>query len=55
MITKTEEVIKEAKSSLKKFESFRVTGNFKAWMLQYLIQPRLMWSLKIYNIPWTKV
>ena len=36
---------------LKKVERCRLPGRYKAWMLQYMLLPRLMWPLSIYNVP----
>ena len=30
-------------------------GRYKAWMVQHMLLPRLMWPLSIYNVPVTKV
>ena len=50
-----EEVMKECKMSLKKIERCKVPGQYKAWMMQHMLLPRIMWPLTIYNIPMTKV
>ena len=50
-----EEVIKEVKSSLRKIERCRVPGRYKAWILQHMMLPKLMWPLTIYNVPLSKV
>ena len=50
-----EEVVKEVKESLRKIERCKVPGRYKAWMLQYILLPKLMWPLTIYNVPVTKV
>ena len=36
---------------LKKVDRCRLPGRYKAWMLQYMLLPRLMWPLSIYNVP----
>ena len=51
----TEETVKELKRSLKKLDRCRVPGRYKAWMLQHMVLPRLMWPLTIYQVPATKV
>ena len=51
----TEETVKELKRSLKKLDRCRVPGKYKAWMLQHMVLPRLMWPLTIYQVPATKV
>ena len=43
----TEETVKELKRSLKKLDRCRVPGRYKAWMLQHMVLPRLMWPLTI--------
>ena len=50
-----EEVTKEVKESLRKIERCKVPGRYKAWMLQHMLLPKLMWPLTIYNVPLTKV
>ena len=50
-----EEVIKEVKSSLRKIERCRVPGRYKAWILQHMMLPKLLWPLTIYNVQLTKV
>ena len=50
-----EEVTKEVKGSLRKIERCKVPGRYKAWMLQHILLPKLMWPLTIYNVPLTKV
>ena len=50
-----EEVMKELKMNLKKIGRCRVPGRYKAWMVQHMLLPRLMWPLTIYNVPETKV
>ena len=51
----TEEIIRQAKKDLKKIDRCRLPGRYKAWMLQHMFLPRLMWPLSIYNIPETKI
>ena len=41
--------------SLKKMERCKLPGQYKAWMMQHMLLPRMMWPLTIYNIPMTKV
>ena len=50
-----EETLEELQRSLKELEKCRVPGRYKAWMIQHMILPRLMWPLTIYKIPETKV
>ena len=54
MITKYEMSL-ELKRSLKKLDRCRVPSRHKAWMLQHMLLPRLMWPLTIYHVPATKV
>ena len=51
----TEETLKELRKTLRKLDRCRVPGKYKAWMLQHMVLPRLMWPLTIYNVPATKV
>ena len=48
-------MVKEVKESLRKIERCKVPGRYKAWMLQHILLPKLMWPLTIYNVPVTKV
>ena len=50
-----EEVAREVKEFLRKIERCKVPGRYKAWMLQHMLLPKLMWPLTIYNVPLTKV
>ena len=50
-----EEAMKECEMCLKKIERCKLPGQYKAWMLQHMLLPRMMWPLTIYNIPMTKV
>ena len=50
-----EETMKELKRSLRKIEKCKVPGRYKAWMIQHMLLPRLMWPLTIYNFPSSKV
>ena len=49
------EVLKELKQGLKKIGKTMIPGRYKAWMVQHMLLPRLMWPLTIYNIPESKV
>ena len=46
---------KQALKDLKKIDSCRITGRYKAWILQHMLMPKLMWPLSIYNVPLTTV
>ena len=50
-----EEVVREVKGTLRKIERCKVPGRYKAWILQHMLLPKLMWPLTIYNVPLTKV
>ena len=50
-----EEAMKQAKDELKKIQKCQLPGRYKAWMVQHMLLPRLMWPLSIYNVPVTKV
>ena len=50
-----EEVLKEAKQGLKKIGEMKIPGRYKAWVVQHMLLPRLMWQLTIYNIPESRV
>ena len=40
---------------IKKVEKCRLPGRYKAWMVQHMLMPRLMWPLSIYNVPMSTV
>ena len=50
-----QEVQRILKAELKKIDSCKLPGRYKCWIVQYMLLPRLMWPLTIYNIPLTKV
>ena len=50
-----EETIRDVKEMLKKVDRCRLPGKYKAWMMQHMLLPRLMWPLTIYNAPLSKV
>ena len=50
-----EETVNDLKRSLRKIEKCKVPGSYKAWMLQHMLLPRLLWPLTIYNTPSSKV
>ena len=50
-----EETMKDLKNSLRKIEKCKVPGRYKAWMVQHMLLPRLLWPLTIYNFPSSKV
>ena len=47
--------MKECITSLKKMNKCKLPGQYKAWMLQHMLLPRLLWPLTIYNVPMSKV
>ena len=47
----TKEAVSKAKDSIKKIDRCALAGRYKAWILQNLLLPRLMWPLTIYSIP----
>ena len=51
----TEEVMKDAKQGLRKIGETKIPGRYKAWVVQHMLLPRLMWPLTIYNIPESRV
>ena len=50
-----EEALRETKQGLKKIGITKLPGRYKAWMVQHMLLPRLMWPLTIYNIPESRV
>ena len=46
---------KQALSDLKKIDCCKIPGRYKAWILQHMMMPKLMWPLSIYNVPLTTV
>ena len=48
-------IVKGVKEDLKKVEKCRLPGRCKAWMVQHMLMPRLMWPLSIYNVPMSTV
>ena len=50
-----EETVEELRRNLEKLERCRVPGRYKAWMIQHMVLPRLMWPLTIYHVPETRV
>ena len=47
--------IKQATSDLKKIDRCKIPGRYKAWILQHIMMPRIMWPLSIYNVPLSTV
>ena len=50
-----EGIVKGVKDDLKKVDKCRLPGRYKAWMIQHMLMPRLMWPLSIYNVPMTTI
>ena len=42
-------------NDLKKIDRCKLPGRYKAWIVQHMMMPRLMWPLSIYNVPLTTV
>ena len=42
-------------SDIKKIDMCKIPGRYKAWILQHMMMPRIMWPLSIYNVPLTTV
>ncbi len=43
------------KQDLTKIDRCKLPGKYKSWILQYMLLPRLMWPLTVYNVPMTKI
>merc|ERR1739842_208648 len=50
-----QEVLVDLKQSLRKIATIMIPGRYKAWMLQHMLLPQIMWPLTIYNIQESKV
>ena len=50
-----EHVTKTVVADLKKIDLCKLPGRYKAWIVQHMMMPRLMWPLSIYNVPLTTV
>ena len=50
-----EYTVKQAASDIKKIDRCKIPGRYKAWILQHMMMPRIMWPLSIYNVPLTTV
>ena len=50
-----EETIEEVEGMLKKIDRCKLPGKYKAWMVQHMLLPRVMWPLTIYSVPISKV
>ena len=53
--SQVEDIIVGVKEKLRKVERDKLPGRYKAWILQHILLPRVMWPLTIYSIPATKV
>ena len=49
------EVERSLQKELKKIDKCKLPGRYKSWILQYMLLPRLMWPLTIYNVTATKI
>ena len=47
--------IKILEDEARKIDKCKLPGRYKSWILQHMLIPKLMWPLKIYNIPLTTV
>ena len=48
-------VTKTVVADLKRIDQCKLPGRYKAWIVQHMMMPRLMWPLSIYNVPLTTV
>ena len=48
-------VTKNVVTDLKRIDRCKLPGRYKAWIVQHMMMPRLMWPLSIYNVPLTTV
>ena len=46
---------KRSKISLEEIETCKLPGRYKSWMIQHMLLQRIIWTLSIYNIPYTRV
>ena len=53
--SQVEDTIVGVKEKLRKVDRDKLPGRYKAWILQHILLPRVMWPLTIYSIPATKV
>ncbi len=47
--------VEGVKKDLKTIGKCKLPGRYKAWIVQHMLLPRMMWPLTIYNVPETKV
>ena len=50
-----ETTIDGVRKGLKKINSNKLPGRYKAWIMEHMLLPRIMWPLMIYAFPATKV
>ena len=50
-----EEAATLVKDGLKRIDKTRIPGRYKAWIVQHMLLPRILWPLMIYAIPMSKV
>ena len=53
--SQVEDTIVGVKEKLRKVDRDKLPGRYKAWILQHILLPRVMWPLTIYSIPASKV
>ena len=49
------EVERNLQDDLKKINKCKLPGRYKSWILQYMLLPRLMWPLTIYNVAASRI
>ena len=57
-LTESEQIdftVKQATADLKRIDRCKIPGRYKAWILQHMMMPRIMWPLSIYNVPLSTV
>ena len=50
-----DEMVRELDKSLKKIDKQILPGRCKAWILEKMLLPRIMWPISIYDIPMSKI
>ena len=54
-LSEKEQIAEVEKSLDAEVKKCKHPGRYKSWLQQYMLSPRLMWPLTIYNIPASKV
>ena len=47
--------VEAVKEDLKKVGKCKLPGRYKAWILQHMLLPRMMWPFTIYNVPESRI